>query len=60
MSKNKPDPRFADYQEVQDDKGKPIGFKLEGCNFFFKYNSSGGWKDEKGNLYNSEGVLVET
>ena len=53
-----PDPRFNDYDEVQDQKGTAIGFKIKGSNFFFKYDSEGGWKDEDGNKYNSDGILV--
>lgn len=34
-----------------------IGFTLPGSEFLFKYDSNGGWKDEKGNYYNSKGVL---
>jgi hypothetical protein len=45
MAHLKPDPRFNEYEEVQDDKGNSIGFKLQNVDFFFKYNSEGGWKD---------------
>ena len=51
MSNLQPDPRFNDYEEVVNGKGIPVGFKLKNCEFFFKYDSNGGWKDEKGNQY---------
>lgn len=59
MAHLKPDPRFNEYEEVEDDKGNAIGFKLKDVDFFFKYNSEGGWKDQNGNVFNADGVLVE-
>lgn len=32
---------------------------MPGVDFIFKFNSDGGWKDEKGNQYNSKGVLMK-
>ena len=34
-----------------------MGFTLPGNDFLFRYDDKGGWKDEKGNYYNSKGVL---
>ena len=30
---------------------------MPGSEFVFKYDIDGGWKDEKGNHYNAEGIL---
>jgi hypothetical protein len=55
--KRSPDPRFNEFTEQLDEYGKPIGFVLEGNDFVFKYDEEGGWVDEDGNYYNSEGIL---
>ena len=53
-----PDPRWANFVEVLDEKDKAIGFNLPDNTFLFKYDQFGGWHDEKGSYYNSDGVLV--
>lgn len=55
--KRSPDPRFNEFTEQLDENGKPIGFVLEGSDFLFKYDEEGGWVDEDGNYYNSDGIL---
>jgi hypothetical protein len=55
----KPDPRWENFIEQFDSNGTPIGFKLEGNDFLFKYDNLGGWTDEKGTLYDSNGVLID-
>lgn len=52
-----PDKRFEDYQQVFNSQGVAIGFTLQNSDFLFKYDEKGGWKDEKGNYFNSKGVL---
>ena len=52
-----PEKRFEDYQEVFNSEGQAIGFTLPGSEFLFRYDNNGGWKDEKGNYYNSKGIL---
>lgn len=46
-----------DYQEVFSSDGVALGFTLPGNDFLFRYDDKGGWKDEKGNYYNSKGIL---
>ncbi len=46
MSRNKsPDPRFKEFTEEFDQNKNPLGFKIAGCEHFFKYEADGGWKD---------------
>ena len=52
-----PDPRFAEFQEKLDEDGKAIGFIVPNCEFLFKYDSNGGWYDEKEQYYNTNGIL---
>lgn len=59
MEPEKGEKRFENVEEVLNEEGQAIGFTLPGNDFFFKYLSNGGWRDEKGNKYNSEGVLVK-
>lgn len=46
-----------DYQEVFSSDGVALGFTLPGNDFLFRYDDKRGWKDEKGNYYNSKGIL---
>ena len=55
----KPEPRFENFEEVFNGSGVAVGFTLTGNDFIFRYDSSGGWKDEKGNQYSSKGVLIK-
>jgi hypothetical protein len=55
----KPDPRWENFIEQFNANGTPIGFKLEGNDFLFEYDDLGGWTDEKGKLYDSNGVLID-
>ena len=55
----KPDPRFDEFEEVVNDDGQAVGFTIPNNPFVFRYDSKGGWKDEKGNKYNSNGVLMK-
>lgn len=59
MSIGEPNPRFAEYKEEFDTEGNLIGFTLEGNPFVFKFDGKGGWRDEQGNYYNSEGIELE-
>jgi hypothetical protein len=59
MDSGGPDPRWNEFIEQYDQDGKPIGFKLPGNDFLFKYDIDGGWDDEDGNYYNADGVLEE-
>ena len=36
-----------------------MGFTIPNNPFVFRYNAKGGWKDEHGNQYNSNGVLLK-
>lgn len=53
----KPDPRWEEFIEEMNEDGKAIGFKLPKNDFLFKYDTNGGWEDEKGNYYNADGIL---
>ena len=59
MEKQHQQDRFANYEENFNSDGIAIGFTLPGVDFLFRYDSEGGWKDEKGNYYNSSGQLVK-
>ena len=56
---DKPDPRFDAFEEVFDSNGIAIGFTLPNNSFVFRYDKKGGWKDENGNYYNSQGILLK-
>lgn len=56
-NKSLPDPRFSQFTEELNEEGRVIGFSIPNCNFIFKYDRNGGWFDEDGRYYNSEGVL---
>jgi hypothetical protein len=43
--------RFEIYSELPDGSG----FTIKNCSFVFKFDRFGGWFDEHGNYYNSEG-----
>ena len=53
MQKHQPE-RFKEYYETEDKSG----FKIHGCDFVFKYEEDGGWKDEHGNYYDCNGLPV--
>ena len=56
MSFGKPQPeRFDVYTELANEKG----FTIKGCNFIFKFDRHGGWKDQYGNYYNCNGEPEE-
>lgn len=55
----KPDPRWENFIEQFDSKGLAIGFKLEDNDFLFEYDDQGGWSDEKGRLFDANGVLID-
>ena len=55
--KREPDPRFQQFIEALSEDGKVIGFTLPDNPFLFKYDTNGGWLDENGNYFNSEGIL---
>lgn len=55
---DKPDPRFEHFTEVAGEDGNVIGFKLDGQDFLYKFDSKGGWHDEDNNYYNSHGVFL--
>ena len=50
--------RFGDFEQIFNGKGEAIGFTLPGNSFIFRYDANKGWKDEKGNQFNSEGIQV--
>lgn len=55
-SAHPPDPsRFETYKELKDGSG----FTIKGSDFVFKYDRYGGWHDEFGNYYNSNGESDE-
>lgn len=58
MEADKPDPRFKEYTEIEDESGNKIGFKLEGNDFLFKYDEKGGWYDEEQNYFSKHGVFM--
>lgn len=59
MEDKLPDPRWKEFIEERDAQGKVIGFKLPGNDHLFKYDEFGGWTDEKGLVYDSQGYLIE-
>ena len=55
--KRDPDSRFSEFNEVADENGKVIGFKIPNNDFLFKFDEDGGWLDEEDNYYNCDGIL---
>lgn len=51
MSQGPEPDRFLTYTQLPNRRG----FTLKGCDFVFKYDQYGGWKDEYGNYYNCDG-----